>query len=84
MVYSTMRLLNSNTNISRENNRDFSPKDKFFGCLPLKHLFGFCEDYKKIMLNCNQQLILNRSSTDLDALYVKEVADNTVSTKIHY
>jgi hypothetical protein len=64
--------------MSKENNRDFSPEGKFSGCLPLKHLFGFCEDYKKIMLNCNQQLILNRSSNDLDALYVKEVSGNTV------
>ncbi|KAE9521242.1 hypothetical protein AGLY_018354, partial [Aphis glycines] len=44
--------------------------DVFAGCIPLKHLFGFCEDYKKILLNCNQQLILNRSSTDLDAIRV--------------
>lgn len=51
----------------------------FSGCIPLKHLFGFCEDYKKIMLNCNQQLILNRSSHDFDVLYVtgSGVAENT-------
>jgi hypothetical protein len=30
------------------------------------------------MLNCNQQLILNRSSNDLDASYVKDVFGNTV------
>lgn len=46
----------------------------FSGCIPLKHLFGFYEDYKKILLNCNQQLVLNRSSTDFDALHVTGVA----------
>ncbi|XP_050066419.1 uncharacterized protein LOC126555556 [Aphis gossypii] len=49
-------------------NKHFMLNNKFAGCIPLKHLFGFCEDYKKILLNCNQQIILNRSSTDFDAL----------------
>ncbi|XP_050059846.1 uncharacterized protein LOC126551118 [Aphis gossypii] len=51
-------------------NKHFMLNNKFAGCIPLKHLFGFCEDYKKILLNCNQQIILNRSSTYFDALYV--------------
>ncbi|KAF0710918.1 Uncharacterized protein FWK35_00037893 [Aphis craccivora] len=42
----------------------------FIGCIPLKHLFRFCEDNKKILLNCNQQLNVKRSCTDLDALLI--------------
>ncbi|KAE9526213.1 hypothetical protein AGLY_013844 [Aphis glycines] len=53
-----------------EDNKNFMTDNVFAGCIPLKHLFGFCEYYKKILLNCNQQLILNRSSTDLDAIRV--------------
>jgi hypothetical protein len=53
-----------------DDNKNFMENNKFAGCIPLKHLFGFCEDYKKILMNCNQQLILNRSSTDLDVLRV--------------
>ncbi|KAL4082997.1 hypothetical protein QTP88_028327 [Uroleucon formosanum] len=53
-----------------EDNKNFMSNNVFTGCIPLKHLFGFCEDYKKILLNCNQQLILNRASTDLDAIRV--------------
>ncbi|XP_008180372.1 uncharacterized protein LOC103308559 [Acyrthosiphon pisum] len=53
-----------------EDNKNFMSEGVFAGCIPLKHLFGFCEDYKKILLNCNQQLILNRASTDLDAIRV--------------
>lgn len=55
-------------------NKDFIVNNSFSGCIPLKHLFGFCEDYKKILLNCNQQLILNRASTDFDSLCVTGVA----------
>lgn len=51
-------------------NKEFMIENKFSGCIPLKYLFGFCEEYKKILLNCNQQLILNRASTDYDALRV--------------
>ncbi|KAE9523775.1 hypothetical protein AGLY_015835 [Aphis glycines] len=54
--------------IDGEDNKNFMSNDVFTGCMPLKRLFEFCEDYKNILLNCNQQLILNRSSTDLDAL----------------
>ncbi|KAL4149549.1 hypothetical protein QTP88_003477 [Uroleucon formosanum] len=53
-----------------EDNKNFMSNNVFTGCIPLKHLFGFCEDYKKILLNCNQQLILNRASTNLDAIHV--------------
>ncbi|KAL4152833.1 hypothetical protein QTP88_000666 [Uroleucon formosanum] len=53
-----------------EDNKHFMTNNVFTGCIPLKHLFGFCEDYKKILLNCNQQLILNRESTDIDAIHV--------------
>ncbi|KAL4084371.1 hypothetical protein QTP88_028194 [Uroleucon formosanum] len=53
-----------------EDNKNVMSNNIFSGCIPLRHVFGFCEDYKKILLNCNQQLILNRASTDLDAIRV--------------
>ncbi|XP_060855523.1 uncharacterized protein LOC132933224 [Metopolophium dirhodum] len=53
-----------------EYNKNVMSNNVFTGCIPLKHLFGFCEDYKKILLNCNQQLILNRAYTDLDEIHV--------------
>ncbi|VVC36911.1 Hypothetical protein CINCED_3A006593 [Cinara cedri] len=60
-----------------DDNKEFMPDIKFSGCLPLKYLFGFCEDYKKILLNCNQQLNLNRATTDFDALRVVGGGDDT-------
>ncbi|KAL4153873.1 hypothetical protein QTP88_001706 [Uroleucon formosanum] len=59
-----------NSAMDSEDNKNFMSNNVFTGCIPLKHLFGFCEDYKKILLNCNQQLILNRASTDLEAIHV--------------
>ena len=66
--------------IGTEYNKNFTEKNQFAGCLPLKHLFGFCEDYKKVMINVNQQIILNRSSSDLDALYVTESDEKSKDT----
>lgn len=34
--------------------------------LPLSVLFGFCDDYRKIIVNCKHELILNRARTSLD------------------
>lgn len=36
------------------------------GYINFKDLFGFCEDYNRIIINCNHQLIINRTSTDLN------------------
>lgn len=37
--------------------------------LPLSTLLGFAEDYKKVILNIRQELVLIRSSSDYNALY---------------
>ena len=38
-------------------------------CIPLSALLGFAEDYKKIILNIRQELVLIRSSSDDNALF---------------
>lgn len=50
-------------------NKNFTKDDSFSGCIPLKHVFGFCEDYNRILVNCSQQLILNRSTSDSTSLH---------------
>ena len=35
--------------------------------IPLKMIFGFAEDYKKIVINCKHELILTRANTDYNA-----------------
>lgn len=36
--------------------------------LPLKKLFGFCEDYKKVIINAKHELVLVRSNSDRNAV----------------
>jgi hypothetical protein len=40
----------------------------FTFCVPLRLLLGFAEDYKKVLVNVKQELILLRSASDLDAI----------------
>lgn len=49
----------------------FSLKNGQFNfCIPLKHLLGFSEDYRKIIINAKHELILNRKTTDLDCVNI--------------
>lgn len=43
-------------------------KGKFNVSIPLKMLMGFFEDYKKIIINVKQELVLIRASNDLDGV----------------
>lgn len=46
---------------------------KYFNyCVPLRLLMGFFEDYKKILVNVKQELILIRSRTDTNMYFVTE------------
>lgn len=45
---------------------------KFCVLLPLNKLLGFAEDYRKIVINCKHELILNRSSTNLNGIVIEK------------
>lgn len=62
-------------------NSDFIESGMFNGCINLKDLFGFCEDYKRILINCNQQLIMNRASLDINA--IKQFKNNEIVVSTH-
>lgn len=40
----------------------------FSFCIPLSSMLGFCEDYKKLMVNARHELVLIRSSHDKNAV----------------
>lgn len=40
--------------------------ENFSYCIPLKMIFGFAEDYKKIIMNMKHELVLIRSRNDLN------------------
>lgn len=51
-------------------------KNEFNFCIPLRMLLGFAEDYKRIIMNTKQELILLRSSTDVNAMYSSQAEVN--------
>ena len=55
------------------NNPD--PKGTFSFRIPLKHIFGFCEDYNKILYGMKQTLTLTRNN-DNDAIFRVNAAAN--------
>lgn len=52
---------------------------KFNVSIPLKSLMGFFEDFKKIILNMKQELVLIRASDDLDAVCFKDDVEPKVT-----
>jgi hypothetical protein len=45
-----------------------NPVGTFSFCVPLKHLFGFCDDYNKVVYGIKQSLLLSRQA-DADAIF---------------
>jgi len=78
-----MRVLNNAGWKIKMNDAVTETTSTFAGCIPFKHLFGFGEDYGKILVDCNQQLILNRSNTDFDSIHVSGtgIAENVALNK---
>ena len=51
------------------------PKGTFSFKIPLKHIFGFCEDYDKILYGMKQTLVLTRNN-DNDSIFRVNAAAN--------
>ena len=51
-----------------ENPNLLDAKGTFNICVPLRTILGLCEDFQKIVINVNQELILIRSNTDANAI----------------
>lgn len=54
--------------------------NEFTYSVPLKLLFGFAEDYRKVLVNVKQELVLLRSATDDNAVITTEAG--TISLEI--
>lgn len=52
---------------------------KFDVCLPLKKLLGFCEDYNKVLLGSTHELILVRSKSDNNSVFLTAGTDYKLS-----
>ncbi|XP_072758708.1 uncharacterized protein [Anoplolepis gracilipes] len=56
-------------------------EDYFNFCVPLNILFGFCEDYKRVVINARHELILIRSRNDNNCLFGVQAAE--VEIELH-
>lgn len=56
----------------------------FNACLPLKMLLGFAEDYRKVILNTRQELVLVRSNSDKNAVVGAETDVKINLNKIYW
>lgn len=57
-----------------------NPIGSFRFAIPLKHIFGFFEDYEKVLYGFVHTLVLTRSASDNNALFRKTgVSDGTIS-----
>ena len=59
---------NAGFNVRRHYIFDSDPVGTFSFRIPLKHIFGFCEDYNKIVYGLKHNLTLTRNNND-DAIY---------------
>ncbi|KAK9752038.1 hypothetical protein QE152_g4563 [Popillia japonica] len=81
----TNTLQNAGWDVSTWLSPHVDSKGFFSVSIPLKMLLGFAEDFKSIIMNVTQELVLKRSSDDKDAVYqtntdeeVKVIIDKVV------
>ncbi|XP_031335952.1 uncharacterized protein LOC116165548 [Photinus pyralis] len=62
-----------------------SNKEKHFAvCIPLKHIFGCMEDYRQVIVNMRQELVLIRARSDANC-YIGTADDASITlTKIQW
>ena len=74
----------TNTGFAKRRNFLFksepNPVGSFRFAIPLKDIFGFCEDYTRVCYGFVQTLVLTRSSSDSNALFRK--TDDVVDGKV--
>src|SRR5699024_1410973 len=51
--------------------------------IPLKMFLGLCEDFRKVILNVRQELVLIRSNTDINAVINPDNPDQKVKIDLH-
>lgn len=56
-------------------------KGNFDACIPLKMLLGFAEDYRRIVMNVKQELVLLRAASDYDLI---EAATGTTEQTLEW
>jgi hypothetical protein len=64
--------MHQNTGLESRHNyiiKKSNPKGYFSFIIPLSHIFGFCEDYKKLVYGMKHTLVLHRNTDSHDSIY---------------
>jgi len=60
------------------NSRSDTEEGYFNFCMPLSMLLGFCEDYKRLIVNARHELILIRARNDYNCLMGNPMTESEV------
>jgi len=55
-----------------------SDTEEGYFCMPLSMLLGFCEDYKRLIVNARHELILIRARNDYNCLVGNPVTESEI------
>ena len=62
-------LMNAGWDHTMAHDKDIFNSTAFNFCVPMNTLLGFCEDYRRIVINARHELILIRARVDTNAMY---------------
>ncbi|XP_018405107.1 PREDICTED: uncharacterized protein LOC108781592 [Cyphomyrmex costatus] len=60
-------------------NRSITTSEEFNFCVPLNTLLGFCEDYKRIVINARHELVLIRARNDNNCVIASDTEEFTLT-----
>ncbi|XP_018397683.1 PREDICTED: uncharacterized protein LOC108775731 [Cyphomyrmex costatus] len=60
-------------------NRPITASEEFNFCVPLNKLLGFCEDYKRIVINARHELVLIRARNDNNCVIASDNKEFTLT-----
>ena len=67
-------LMNAGWDHTIAHDKDIFSSTSFNFCVPMNTLLGFCEDYRRIVMNARHELILIRARLDTNAMYATSVS----------
>ena len=67
-------LMNAGWDHTIAHDKDNFSSTSFYFCVPMNTLLGFCEDYRRIVMNARHELILIRARLDTNAMYAASLS----------
>lgn len=77
-----LRYQNAGWHAPNTQSKDVADNEHFNVCIPLKMLMGVFEDFKKIVVNIRQELVLIRSFSDTNSVVTSKAEEKTPNISI--